>query len=53
LGAQIKKNEISGVHDTYGNQKRVLGFGGETMGERDYLKGLGEDERIILKWIFK
>jgi hypothetical protein len=40
-------------HATYtGERQHVTGFGGGNPKERDHLKDLGVDERI-LKWIFK
>jgi len=36
-----------------GYERCIQGFGGGDMVETDYLQGIGEDGRIILKWIFK
>ena len=35
------------------NDRRIHGFGGETLRERIHLEDLGVDGRIILKLIFK
>ena len=36
-----------------GGEEGIQGFGGETWGERDHLKELGIDWKIMLTWIFK
>ena len=39
---------------TYGRQeKRIQGFGGGNLRERDPLEDVGVDGRIILRWIFR
>jgi hypothetical protein len=49
-GNQVKKNEMDRSCGTYGRQERFIdGFGGK----KDHLEGLGVDERVILKWIFR
>jgi len=45
LSAQVKKNEVEG-RDVYMVQRGSLR-------EREYVKDLGGNGRIILKWIFK
>jgi len=37
----------------YGEERRKLGFGVETWGERYHLKHPDLDGRIILRWIFR
>jgi len=34
-------------------ERRIQGFGGGTLWERDHLGDPGEDGRIILGWIFR
>jgi len=42
------------VHMAYGEQvKCVQSFGGGSVKERDKLKGIALDERIILEWVLK
>ena len=36
-----------------GEERRVQGFGGENLRERDHLEDSGVDGRIILRWIFR
>jgi len=36
-----------------GEQRRIQGFGGENLRERDQLGDPGVDRRIILKWIIR
>ena len=48
------KNETGGVCSTYGGEeRRIQGFGGGNLRERDHLEDPGVDGRIILRWIFK
>jgi hypothetical protein len=35
----------------WGKERRIQGFGGENLSERDKLAGPGVDGRIILRWI--
>jgi hypothetical protein len=54
LGDQIKKYEMCGACGLYGrNEKCIQGFSAGNLKERDHLKGLGIDGRIILKWVLK
>jgi len=55
MGDQIKKNEMGWACDMYREEREdrcIHSLGGETLRERDYLKDLGIDGRII-KWLFK
>jgi len=36
-----------------GGERRIQGFGGENMRERDHLGDSDVDGRIILRWIFR
>ena len=45
---------MGGVCSTYeGEERRIQGFGGETMRETDHLEDPGLERRIILRWIFR
>ena len=53
LGDKIEKNEMGGACSTCREVgRRIQGFGGGNMRERDNLGDPGIDGRIILKWIF-
>jgi hypothetical protein len=40
--------------DTFGGEeRRIQGFGGETLRKRKHLEHPGVDGRIILRWIFR
>jgi hypothetical protein len=45
------QNEMGGACNTYGGEKCLQGFGGETWGGKKLLDDPGEDGRIILTWI--
>jgi len=36
-----------------GEERRIQGFVGETLGEKDRLEDPGVDENITLRWIFR
>ena len=51
---KIEKSEMSGKCSTYGGEeRRIQGFGRETLSERDHLGDTGVDGRIILRWNFR
>jgi len=44
---------MGGACSAYGvGERRVQGFGGGNLGERDHWGDAGADGRIILRWIF-
>jgi hypothetical protein len=49
---QTKKNEMGGACGTYGGEVHI-GFWWGNLKEKDHLKDLGVDGRLIRKWIFK
>jgi hypothetical protein len=54
FGCKIKKNEISKASSTYrGREEGHTGLWWENLRERNHLDDLGEDGKIILRWIFK
>jgi len=45
---------MGGACSAYGGEeRRIQGFGGENLRERDHLGDSGVDGRIILRWIFR
>ena len=52
-GDNIKKNEMDRACGTYGGKERCIQGLGEDLMEKEHLEDLGEDRRLILKWIFK
>ena len=45
---------MSGARSAYGaEERRIQGFGGGNLRERDHLGDPGIDGRIILRWIFR
>jgi hypothetical protein len=56
LNYEIKSRRIGwdGVCSTYGGEeRRIQGFGGGNLRERDQLGNPDVDGRIIIRWIFK
>jgi len=52
-GDKIEKNEIGGECSACGGEeRRMQGFGGGNLRERDHLEDPGVDGRLILRWIF-
>ena len=52
-GDKIEKNEMGGACSAYwGDERRMQGFGGGNLREKDHLGDPGIDGRIILRWIF-
>jgi hypothetical protein len=52
-GDQIKKNGMGGACGSTGRREMHVWFWLGNLRERDHLKDLGIDRRIILKWILK
>jgi hypothetical protein len=51
---KIEKNEMGGACSTFvGEERRIQGFGGGNMRERDHLEEPGIDDMIILRCIFR
>jgi hypothetical protein len=49
----METNGMGGACSAYGGEeRRIQGFGGGNMSERDILGDPGVDGRIILRWIF-
>ena len=49
-----EKNEMGGACSSYGEEeRRIQGFDGGNLRERDHLGDPGVDGRIILRWIFR
>jgi len=45
---------MGGACSAYGREeRRIRGFGGGNLRERDHLGNLDADGRIILRWIFR
>ena len=54
VGYKIEKVEMGGACSAYREEeRRVQGFGGGNLRERDNLGDPGVDGRIILRWIFR
>ena len=49
----IKKNEMDRACGTDGEKERYIQGVSKDLMEKDYLEDLGEDRRLILKWISK
>jgi len=47
------KIETGGVSCTYGNKRGAYSVLWEDLTDRDHLKYLDKDGKVILKWIFK
>jgi len=49
----MENNEMGGACNTYGGgERRIQGFGGETLRKEATLETQALDGRIILRWIF-
>ena len=53
-GDKIEKNEMADACSMYGGEERRMhGFGGENLRDRDHLEDPGVDGRIMLRWTFR
>jgi len=53
-GDKIEKNDMGGACSTYGGEeRRIQGFGGKNLRERDHVEDPSVDGGIILRWIFR